>query len=161
MSSRKRSRTEFGRSSRRAIDKDIKSVAVSSTTTQTVTTLKTTTFPCTVVGLRWEVNYLKNVTVNAATMYWAIVVVKDGNAASTIATSDGSTFYAPEQNVLSWGILSATDSDLASGPMIGAHSGSSKTMRKLAGGDLLQFITLSNIAASGDTRAVVQFFCKA
>lgn len=160
MSARKRSRPEFTRTARRAIDKEIKSVNVASTTTQTVTTLKTTTFPCTIVGLRWDISYIQNVTVNGATVLWAIVVVKDGNSANTLSLSNGGDTYTPEQNVLTWGVLACPDSDLSSGPLMDKEIGASKTMRKLMGGDLLQFIQLSNVASSGSLKGVVQFFCK-
>ncbi len=160
MSTRKRARVVAGARAVRPIDKEIKVVNKSITASQQATTLKTTTFPCTVVGLRWNISASTILTSSTSLLYWAIIVVRDGLAASTISTSDAADFYTPEQNVLAYGISAFPDADAGAGSVIQNWSGSSKTMRKLKGGDLLQFIVIGTAASQGGCDGVIQFFCK-
>ncbi len=159
----KRRRTERGSVPtaprvRRPIDKELKVVNQVATTSAVVTTLKTTTFPCTIVGLRWEIAMLANTAAANPLVHWAIVLVHDGQAASTPSTSDGADFYTPEQNVLAFGVQYIGQNDVSD---FKAHiEGSTKTMRKLKSGDLLQFITLCDVVTGVFVDAVVQFFCK-
>lgn len=142
----------------RPIDKSI--INVNQTTTsagQTATTLKTTTFPCTVVGIRWHLTFNENAGSDNVTR-WAIVVVRDGLAASTLASGTGSDLYTPEQDVLAWGVQVMTT---AAGGVTGASiEGSTKTMRKLQAGDLLQLIAINSVANGCILDGAVQFFCK-
>ncbi len=150
--------TSFGARVRRPIDKELKVVNQVATTSVVATTLKTTTFPCTIVGLRWEIAMLANTAVANPLVHWAIVLVHDGQAASTPSTSDGADFYTPEQNVLAFGVQYVGQNDVSD---FKVHiDGATKTMRKLKSGDLLQFITLSDVVTSVFVDAVVQFFCK-
>ena len=147
------------RAARRPIDKELKFVAQTLGTAQVTTVLKTTTFPCTITGLRWDMSATSNLTTGASTMVWAIVITRDGNAVSTMSQSNGSDFYTPEQDVLTFGVRSFPDADL-NGPLESHWVGSTKTMRKLKQGDVLNFIALGTAAAQGTVRSVVQFFCK-
>ena len=137
-------------------------IAVDQTTTTSLvsTTLKTTTFPCTVVGLRWNVAFVSNSAASDSLTSWAIVVVKDGLAANTPSQSNGADFYTPEQDVLSFGVVRTRDNDSGTGPAIMHIEGSTKTMRKLKQGDLLQFITICTVANGQLVDGVIQFFCK-
>jgi len=99
----KRRRTGPVARARRPIDKDLKITSVTVTTTVTSTTLKTTTFPCTVVGLRWTLS-ASSAVASVQDVWWAIVVVPDGESVNTPAISNAATFYAPEQNVLAFGM---------------------------------------------------------
>ncbi len=155
----KRSRTVFSaRAPRRPIDKELKVVNQTVSTSLVTTTLKTTTFPCTVTGLRWSFGCRGNTTSQAA-IFWAIVVVPDGESANAPAISDGADFYTPEQNVLAFGAFRVSDVDAAvGGPAEYNTEGMTKSMRKLKSGDLLQFITIGDAAGALD--GVVQFFCK-
>lgn len=160
----KRRRTDSGfviqRSAKRPIDKSLVVVNLASTTTQAQTTLKTTTFPCTLTGLRWEMATHNNDTAADQLVRWAIVVIKDGLAATTMGGSDGADFYTPEQDVLAFGVQRLTDQDAANGgPVVANWNGSTKTMRKLKAGDVLAFITLAS-SATADVDGVIQFFCK-
>jgi len=146
--------------SRRPTAKELIFVSHTATTANTATTLKTTTFPCTVVGLRWALTFLSSSTASSGTVSWIIVVVKDGNSANTISQSNGADMYTPEQNVMAFGTVQTIDADLGAGPQSFNIMGSTKTMRKLQPGDLLQFISLSSVANSTVVRGVVQFFCK-
>lgn len=130
---------------KRPIDKKLVNVFHGNPGTQVSTDLTTATFPCTITGLRWAI---KNSGLN--NVHWCIIVLRDGMTADTIATSDGSTLYNPEQDVLAFGVQK-DDSMTA--------EGSTKTMRKLQGGDKIVF--LSKAAASGGTTSgIIQLFCK-
>lgn len=150
----------FGARVKRPIDKELKVVDQNVTNSQVESLLKTTTFPCTIVGLRWNINVLGSTIATDSTIWWAIVVVKDGLSASTMATSDGADFYTPEQDVLAFGTVGVRDKDNGSGPTIAHFEGNTKTMRKLRGGDLLKFITISETASAALVQGVIQFFCK-
>ncbi len=156
---RKRRMVAPGRAAR-PIDKELKAVLQTATTAVVSTVLKTTTFPGTVVGLRWNLSATSIIATSDSSVYWAIVVVPDGEAANTPAVSDGADFYTPEQNVLAFGMGSVADTDVGSGPRSFIADGTTKTMRKLKQGDQLVFISLSSVAVSAQVRGVVQFFFK-
>ena len=129
------------RSARRPIDKSL--VIVNKTAvdgTQVATTLLTATFPCTVTGIRWSMGAIADAGTAISQVRWAIVLVKDGLSASTMASSDGASLYDPEQNVLAFGYAALNDA--AQGSAM-PFQGETKTMRKLMGGDKLQFIVAS------------------
>ncbi len=155
----KRARTS-GVRVQRPIDKELKAVLQTSTTTMVASTLKTTTFPGTIVGLRWSLGFLSAQAASDAFVRWVIVVVPDGEAINTIGSSDGVDFYTPEQNVLAFGIIGIKDNDLGSGPTAANIEGTTKTMRKLKQGDVLQFGTLASVANSFTTAGTIQFFFK-
>lgn len=154
----KRARTTFQVSQKRPIDKSLINVAHDLNTTQQSTVLTTATFPCTITGIRWALSLLGDAS-GPTTVRWAIVLVKDGNSANTMASSDGSTLYEPEQNVLAFGVKQLQDLDQGAGPGAISWEGSTKTMRKLMGGDQLVLITIVS-TTRGDLSGVVQFFCK-
>ncbi len=155
----KRARTS-GVRVQRPIDKELKAVLQTATTTVVSTTLKTTTFPGTVVGLRWSLGIASVIATSDSNVFWAIVVIPDGEAANTPAISDGADFYTPEQNVLAFGQGFVADTDVGSGPRSITFDGTTKTMRKLKQGDILALISLSTVAVSAQVRGVVQFFFK-
>jgi len=123
---------------------------------QITTDLVTATFPCTATGIRWDLSACAaGATVTG--IYWAIVIVRDGDSVKTIATSDGSTFYAPEQNVIAYGVGVC---DGNRGDQVD-WSGHTKSMRKLMGGDKLVFVSIGDAANNNNLRGCIQFFCKA
>lgn len=143
---------------RRPIDKQLIGIVKNVGTAQLSTDLYTVTFPGTMVGLRWD---LAAVSTGASTAryYWAIVVVKDGLSASTMATSDGSSFYQPETNCLAFGGGYVMGN--ATGGTTTAHEvGHTKAMRKLQAGDKLQYIVVADQAAGVGIMGNVQFFIK-
>lgn len=146
--------------SKRPIEKNLISVSQTSTTTATLSTLKTTTFPGTVVGLRWSINVDSNVTTADPLCVWAIVRIPDGESVKTPAISDGSNFYQPEENVLAFGSARVVDADNTNGPNVMQFDGSTKTMRKLKQGDVLGFVTLNSVASGCTVRGIIQFFFK-
>ena len=147
------------RGSRRPTDKELIYVSQQATSANVATTLKTATFPCTIVGLRWNIVFATTTAANNITN-WIIVIVRDGNAANTISQSNGADMYTPEQDVMAFGTVSTLASDETGGNQNAHISGQTKTMRKMQQGDLLQFISFSSGANSCFVRGVIQFFCK-
>ncbi len=147
--------------SRRPTAKELIFVAQVATTANVETTLKNTTFPCTIVGLRWDFVVQAVSTAGIGVISWIIVIVKDGNTANTIAQANGADMYTPEQNVMAFGTVGSLDTDATTGGPKQVHvQGSTKTMRKMQGGDLLKFISISTLATSANINGCVQFFCK-
>ncbi len=142
--------------SRRPVDKQLTSIFKDGVDgTQVATTLVTVTFPCTIVGLRWDIVAAQDAGTGLATGSWAIVVLRDGVTQPTIALSDASQFYNPEQDVMSFGQW-AIDNNTHTVQNIG----STKTMRKMMGGDKLVFIAVGVATNTSAIRGVIQFFCK-
>lgn len=154
--SRKRARLANVRG-KRPIDKLLKVTSTTITTTVTNTTLQTTTFPCTIVGVRWMLS-ASTAVASIQDVWWAIVVVPDGESVNTPAISNAADFYTPEQNVLAFGMGQMMDNTLQSGTLM--WEGSTKTMRKLKGGDVLSIVQIGSDANGALFRGVVQFFCK-
>ncbi len=154
----KRARTSGVRVAR-PIDKELKFVNQTSTTTVVQSTLKTTTFPGTVVGLRWSFS-AQTITTGDDIVNWLIVVIPDGEAANTPAISDGADFYTPEQNVLAFGSAHILGNAETGGNMNVQFEGTTKTMRKLKQGDVLAFITLGIVVTGSAIDGVIQFFFK-
>ncbi len=154
----KRPRTEFIGTARtkRPIDKKLVTIANDATAgTQVTTTLITATFPCTITGLRWSLAFVQDGGAGVCLFWWAIVIVRDGVTIDTLATSNGAVFFNPEQNCLVFG-NGIIDADTETKTFVGA----TKTMRKLMGGDTLQFVTLGGTTNTSGSRGIIQFFCK-
>lgn len=122
--------------------------------TQQNTTLFTCTFPCTIVGLRWEIDTIGDTTTPGHN-FWVIQVVKQGNTPPTIAVSDAADLVTPEQNVMAFGVR-LDDADSKSGP----DDGMIKTMRKLQTGDTLIFSVVGQATQTSTLRGIIQFFTK-
>ncbi len=144
---------------KRPVDKNL--IIVSQTSldsTQQATVLATVTFPCTIVGLRWDISSATSAGTGIASIAWAIVKVSQGDTVNTLATGDGSTLYAPEQNVMTWGVgLNIPEDTIGHGLV---WIGDTKTMRKMMGGDTLQFIARGEATNLQEIRGCIQFFCK-
>lgn len=153
---RKRRREFFVPHTKRPIDKKLIVVSKGTVgTTQVNTTLLTVTFPCTIVGLRWDFSIAADAGSANSFAYWCIQVVKDGLTTPTMGVSDGGDFVTPEQNVLTFGTSIANNGNW------GNHvAGSTKTMRKLMGGDTVIFSLRSEGTNTCEFQGVVQFFCK-
>lgn len=106
----------------------------------------------TVTGLRWSLYVHDDLK---SSIHWCIVLVREGTSVSTIATSDASTLYAPEQNVLAHGILGT-----GSTADHGFVEGSTKSMRKMLSGDQLFFVFKTDANAMDVMRGIVQLFFK-
>jgi len=146
---------------RRPIDKRLVYVLKTSISdTQVGSTLITATYPFTLTGLRWAFEAHAG-SVAANTLSWAIVRVKDGNTASNIGQGDASNFYTPEQEVLAFGQVYVQDNDAGTGPANHRIEGSTKTMRRIANGDTVQFIIKGATASAlGSFSGIIQFFGK-
>ncbi len=154
--SRKRLRPEGGFRTKRPVDKKIISVLhVNVGANDVATDLITATFPCTITGLRWNFAFIQSAGTGPGNFIWAIVIQRDGELLDSFSNADGSTLYSPEQNVLTWGfgvIDNNTQTKLV--------SGTTKSMRKLMGGDKYVFIMEGTNTDTVSLRGAVQFFCK-
>ncbi len=155
--SRKRPRLQSVRG-KRPIDKDLIVVAHTTTNSVVATAMKTTTFPCTVVGIRWQISVEALVASNQL-ISWGIVITRDGDSVNTPSQSNGASFYQPEQDVLMFGITALQSTGVATS-QTKDFEGSTKTMRKLKAGDVLNFISINSDANGSTLNAIVQFFCK-
>lgn len=146
----------FRRLGKRPIDKALISVSHSAVdAVQKSTILATTSNPCTITGLRWFLNIAQTGGSAVSQGGWAIVVVRDGNQANTLNRGNGATFYAPEQDVLTFGSW-VIDNNTETANFVG----DTKTMRKMLIGDRLIFIVLGVATQTADVKGIVQFFCK-
>ncbi len=143
---------------KRPVDKLLINVIKSGVAGSTVTTtLVTATFPCTVVGLRWDISAACDAGTALGKVAWAIIILKDGETVNNLGTSDAGTLYNPEQNVMTWGNSILTGADQAT---IERWTGDTKTMRKLMGGDKLMFLVVGEATNTAEVRGTIQFFCK-
>jgi len=121
------------------------------------------TFPGTVVGLRWDLGAEGlATTVGTDVVFWALVVVRQGNGPGPIGVGAAAMgqFYEPEEHVMASGKLLV--STQASG-IRERDEGTTKTMRKMMGGDRIMLLARNVSAIVNDPVAftgVVQFFIK-
>ncbi len=142
--------------SKRPINKSLIAISKDAVDGTDVTTvLFTTTFPCTIVGLRWDIAFAQDGGSAEARYHWAIVVVRDGVTVDTLTISDAGAFFAPEENCLVFGAGTIDNNNICQ-----IRNGSTKTMRKMQGGDTLVFICKGAATNTVGVRGVVQFFCK-
>ncbi len=147
---------EGSRHTKRPISKSIIAVTKAGMdSTQVTTTLLTVTFPCTIVGIRWEINCAQDAGTALSGHNWAIVIVKEGVTVDTSGTADAATYFNPEQNCLTWGI-----GQIDSRTETKTYTGSTKTMRKMQGGDILMFIARGEATNTTSIKGLIQFFCK-
>ncbi len=125
------------------------------TATQVETVLFTNIFPCTITGLRIDMTIIQDGGGATGVYAWAIVLVKQGTAASTISTTDAASFYQPEQNVMMFGTGNNDGTSIQV-----YRQETTKTMRKMMNGDLLKFICKGVATNTSEFFGVVQFFCR-
>lgn len=160
---RQRTNSAPARRAKRPIDKTLRNVSYTAIgSVQKETELyPPATFPGTITGLRWDIAICRDggTAPNRGFIKWAIVVVPQGqNGANTIASSDTSTLYNPEQNVLAFGSFVSTTSPTNAQPLL--VTGSTKSMRKLKAGDKLSFIAIGSATETHSLVGTVQFFIK-
>ena len=152
----KRRRTDIAFSVKRPIDKQLRVVVLTGlNATDQNTILVTTTFPCTIVGLRWDISVVQEAGTANCFGSWCIVKEDQGQSVDTLGVADDASFYDPEQNVLAfgnWMIDNNTNNE--------HFTGGTKTMRKLKVGDRLIFIAVGTATNTSQLRAQIQFFCK-
>ena len=142
--------------SKRPTDKNLISVLLGSVDgTQQNVTLTTVTFPCTIVGIRWMITHEQAAGSGVAVCSWCINVLRDGGTQKNMSLTNGSTFFAPESDCLVFA-MSSIDNNVDTK----IFEGSTKTMRKMMGGDKLIFSVLGVATSTSTVRGVVQFFCK-
>jgi len=126
-------------------------------TTQVASVLINITYPCTLVGLRWDLHYVCSSTSDVV-VTWCIVKVPDTTSASTMSQTDETSFYRPEADVLTFGILGATSNNGSRGPGMEHVTGSIKTKRKMQVNDDLTFLTKAVNTSTSTLRGIIQFF---
>lgn len=157
---RKRARTGeeviFVRTAR-SVQKEVVFVAKSAIAgTQVTTTLFTITNPATMEGLRWSLSAAQDAGTATTTLDWAIVVVRSGTTVSTAARSDGGTYYAPEGNLLTFGVAVNTGNDIGHE----TWDSTTKTKRKMMTGDQLMLIATGQATNTWQLSGIIQFFLK-
>lgn len=149
--------TVLYRSPKRSIDKKLIYVTQTALAgSQAAANLITATFPATVVGLRWSLSAVQDGGTGVGSINWCIVKVPDGYNAGTMATSNAAEFYTPESMVLAFGV---GNSNAATSGSI-QFDGSTKTMRKIMGGDIISFLCVSSATNTYTIQGVIQFFTK-
>ncbi len=144
------------RRSKRPIAKNIISILLATVSTQVNTVLVTNTFPCTITGLRWDIGAVSDAGTVNGTCSWAIVKVNDGQAVQNIQGGNGTEFYSPEPDVMAFGRTVMTPANQATTVQ---WTGSTKSMRKMQGGDTLQFICAGESTNTVEVHGAIQFFC--
>ena len=142
----------------RPLSKELVVIAKDDVSTQVTTVLHTASFPCTVTGLRWDLNTIQDGGIAASAGFWVIAVVREGVTIDTIQVGDGNTFFEPEQNVMAFGI-NLVNQGASGHPDDHSSVGSTKTMRKLQTGDTLVFAFLGTTTNTQQIRGVIQFMC--
>jgi len=127
-------------------------------TSQTASILINCTYPCTLVGLRWCLMMTNGSTASDNLLTWCIVKVPDTTSASTMSQTDETSFYRPEQDVLTFGLMAAEKSDGNRGPGFMYETGSIKTKRKMQANDDLTFLTKAINNTPVTVRGIIQFF---
>lgn len=123
------------------------------------TQLYGTSFPGTVTGLRWQLNF-QNGTGATGNIMYAIVISRDGVLPSVLANTSGAPMYKPEQQVIAIGEMALENTGSTAGPSLRGIEGQTKSMRKLQNGDALFFIARTDAAIQALVTGVVQFFIK-
>lgn len=129
--------------------------------TQSENTILSTTFPCTLDGIRWFIRcrQISDAQVTS-TIAWAIVVCRNTEAPNTLQQSG--ELYVPQENVIAWGcFLLPTNGEHENYFIAQKCNGHTKTMRKLQTGDELIFIAyLTNELGDAIIYGAIQYFLK-
>ncbi len=153
------SRIVFGGRARRPVDKKIITINKATVGGSGFSTdLFTATFPCTIQGLRVDLNIFQDAGTTSGVYAWVIIILRQGIVASTVNTGDAATLYQPEQDVLMFGSGGGNQNG---GPFNNAYRQmTTKTMRKFMGGDKLVFIGIGENTNTSQFTGAVQYFCK-
>ncbi len=156
MSKRRRG---FGRRvARRPIDKQIITISQTVPIDGETTILTILGGATTLTGLRWNFGIASNTNVADVQYNWALVIVKDGDTANSLNTTNNAQMYTPEQNVMSWGAGILTATGATSGPQTKHWEGTTKSMRKLMEDDNLTMVFTSNVTNGVIIHGAVQLF---
>ena len=145
--------TNFPSRSRRPIDREITVIAKNAVgTTQVSTVFRTAIVAETLIRTVGNVNFVLGA--NASNFGFMIIISRDGLSAVSISLADGTTMYAPEENV-----LYAYRGRVLAGYVIEAHF-DIKGQRKLKPGDEILAIMEGASADTFDAHGVVTTFFK-
>ena len=87
------------------------------------------------------------------------MIIRDGQSVGTVAVSDGSSLYEPEQDVLAWNMTTSGATGPSTGVNEDMYSGLCKTMRKLKSGDTLSLLLRGTNTETSTFGGACQFFC--
>lgn len=143
------------------LDKRVKSIGYANVGgSQQNAILLTATFPCTIVGLRWDLSFMQSAGSGYGSYGWLIGVNREGLTIDTIATGLIANFYNPEENIIVWGVGMGHLGVNAESNAPTVNTGSTKSMRKLQGGDELFFAIVGAATNTTTVHGAIQFFCK-
>ena len=158
----KRRRTGF--TVKRPVDKKLTVIQKNSVAaTQQTTVLIAPTAACTVVGFRWSffVNGDGGTEGVPHDYQWVIVHQRDGSTISTLSTSDASSLYSPEQDVLAFGVGQCRqDSTSVITDSSNQWNGISRASRRMMVGDQIVFVIDGIATETVRVKGCVQLFCK-
>ncbi len=100
---------------------------------------------------------MTNQTAAVDQIVWALSVVRQGDTPGTLSLGDNTNLYTPEVNCLTYGIH---EMQVAATQIAITDMGSTKTMRKMMGGDILVLSMQGKNATAKGLLACIQFFCK-
>lgn len=121
-----------------------------------INTTSGTTYPCTLLGVRWSF-CIQNTGAAFSNGLWMLVVVEQGDSPNTMILTTATTAYKPEQAVLAFGGFCSTSGSSASPQIV---SGFTTSKRKLKAGDNLYFIALAQAGSTVAICGAVQYFLK-
>ena len=163
--SKRRRVSVSGRTSKRPIDKSLVFILLNDVNaTQQTAALSVGKTPCTIQGIRWSmlIEGDAGTVGNDHDYAWAIILVRDGFTANTIAnTANLAALYEPEQDVVAFGVGTSHSSSSATTGTVDANwAGKTKSMRKLKVGDVMQFAIRGIATETVRVRGCIQLFCQ-
>ncbi len=124
-------------------DITLRTVNINVTTSQASRTLLTVTFPCTLKNILYNLSASTQSSTANGTLFWAVVYAGDGNTANTISITDNNVFYAPEQDVLAFGVAKMQQNDIEESSVV-QWQRQIKTSTSMRSGDTIRMIAISN-----------------
>lgn len=140
---------------KRPVDKQLIWLYDQASTTVHEDTLYTATHACTVGGLRWNLAIEGNGSTTAGVRWF--IVRRPGGSSGTVGSTPTGTAYAPESEVMAFGVDMPTQGESLGGSR--SVCGQSHSQRKLSAGDKLVFV-IKTSSGSMDYLGIVQFFVK-
>ena len=142
---------------RRPVERQCLTVNRTVTNTQSSNNLFTASNALTYTGGSIQVSCAQAQSASAATMRWALVIVREGLTPTTLSMTDGGTMFLPEQDVLAAGSFTSPTGTTVS---IASEFHKLKSMRKMKEGDTLLWLTISSVATSFVLNGVINLFFK-
>ncbi len=148
------------------VQKHVRHVAVSSSSTQQTVSIFTANEPCTFTGLRWTGSVYHETAIEQHSWhYMGAILLPEGQAVSTLDLSGGAfELYKPPQQLLASQMVGTcyniNPETTAQGPTIANFEGITKTARRLKPNDEIRLIFESEHLLAGEVDVIVTFFIK-